>query len=179
MIETERLILRPWKDEDKEPFARMNANPEVMRYFSGTMSRAESDAAVARYINHQSDHGYCFWAVEEKAEGAFIGFVGLNNPNDLPLDNCVEIGWRLDPKYWGKGYATEGAHASLRFGFDEKGLDEILSITTHNNKPSRAVMERLGMTWDPNEDFPDPELDADHPLSLLVLYRLKREDYSK
>lgn len=179
MITTERLILRSWREEDKEPFARMNANPEVMRYFPKTQTRSESDAVVERFKAHQEKYGYCFWAVEEKQSGDFIGFVGIfNSPFEAHFTPCVEIGWRLDPKFWGKGYATEAAHASLKYGFDEVGLDEIVALTTHNNKPSMAVMERIGMTREKSDDFNHPGLDVSHPLQPHVLYRLRRENYS-
>lgn len=180
MLETERLILRLWREEDKEPFARMNANSDVMRYFPKTLSRAESDAAVERYKSHEEKYGYCFWAVEEKQSGDFVGFVGISNsPFEAHFTPCVEIGWRLAPEYWGKGYATEAAHASLKYGFDEVGLDEIVSFTTHNNLPSMAVMERIGMVRKEADDFNHPNLDASHPLCPHVFYRIRREDYRR
>jgi len=179
MLVTERLILRPWREEDKEPFARMNANPEVMRYFSSILSREESDAQVEWFDKHMSEYGYCMWVAEEKETGDFAGFVGLNNiGHDLPFTPAVEIGWRLSSAYWGKGYATEAAQASLKDGFDRAGLGQIVAYTAQTNLPSIAVMKRLGMNQDKDGGFLHPELPEDHVLRPHVLYRLNREDYS-
>lgn len=179
MIETERLILRPWKEKDKEPFARLNADVQVMRYFPNILSREESDAQVDWFDAHMAKYDYCMWAVEEKETGAFTGFVGLNNVgHDLPFTPAVEIGWRLSSAYWGKGYATEAAHASLQDGFDRADLGQIVAYTAQANLLSIAVMKRLGMTLDEDGGFLHPELPEDHVLRPHVLFRLNREDYS-
>lgn len=174
---TARLRLRPWRQSDHEPFARLNGDAEVMRYFPAVLTRAESDAMIARAQQRTEEAGFCFQPIEEKVSGRFLGFVGLNRPAypvPLPFDPCVEIGWRLSRGAWGKGYASEAARAWLRFGFETLGLEEIVSFTFAGNDRSRKVMERLGMTRDPADDFLHPMLAADHPLASHVLYRLSR-----
>ena len=129
MLETERLLLRGWQPSDDAPFAALNADPEVTRYLSGPMTRGESDELVARIRGHWQDHGFGLYAVEVKDSGAFAGFVGLAIPSFLPdVLPAVEVGWRLAREHWGKGYATEGARASLRYGFEELELRQIISI---------------------------------------------------
>lgn len=179
-IYTERLHLRRWKESDKEPFAVMNADPVVMEFFPKLMSREESDALAndieARFLRQ----GFGLWAVELKKTGQFIGFVGLNVPQfEAPFMPAVEIGWRLAKEYWGKGYATEAAKAVLDVAFNKLGLNEIVSFTVPANLPSRKVMERLGMTHNPADDFAHTKLPADHPLSKHVLYRISREQWQK
>ena len=166
MIRTERLLLRPWREEDREPFAALNADPVVMEHFPSTMSREESDAFVDFNIRTIDERDWGLWAVD--AHGTFIGFVGLNEPNFMP---GVEVGWRLAHDAWGHGYATEAAQASLAFARDELGLDEVISFTTTTNLRSRRVMERIGMTHDPKDDFDHPRVD-DPRLRRHVLYRL-------
>ena len=168
MIRTERLVLRQWREEDKEPFAALNADPVVMEHFPSTMTREESDAFVERCAAAIASRGWGFWAVE--AEGTFIGFVGLNEPGFMP---GVEIGWRLARDAWGRGYATEAARAVLAFAFDELGLAEVISFTTVENRRSRRVMERIGMTHDPDGDFDHPRV-TDERIRPHVLYRLAR-----
>lgn len=173
-LTTARLLLRDWRDADREAFAEMNADPEVMRYFAAPLSRVESDAMVERMRSHHDERGWGLWAVELAATGVFIGFVGLAVPRHaLPFMPCVEIGWRLARAHWHQGYATEGARAALDFGFGVLGLEEIVSFTALGNRPSRAVMERLGMV-DANEDFDHPGLPAGHALRRHCLYRLRR-----
>ena len=174
VIETDRLLLRPWVDEDREAFAALNADPEVMRYFPSTLDRAESDALLDTARQRSGEDGICFQPVVVKESGSFIGFVGLNQPRHaLPFAPCVEIGWRLARSAWGHGYASEAARAWLRFGFETLNLDEIVSFTTVTNTPSRRVMERLGMQRDKEGDFDHPALDGGHPLVRHVLYRLR------
>lgn len=175
MIETERLILRQWRAEDFAPFGQMNADPVVMEYFPKLLSREESDGFAAKFKGLIEKNGWGLFAVEIKETGEFIGFVGLNPVDyDTPFTPAVEIAWRLARPYWGKGYATEAAQAALRYGFETLGLAEIVAFTTEQNSRSRAVMERLGMERDPEEDFDHPKLPAGHPLLRHVLYRLKR-----
>jgi len=173
VLKTERLVLRPWRDEDLAPFAAMNADPEVMRHFPATLSRAESDAMVGRVREHFALRGYGNWAVEVPGVTSFAGFIGLNVPRfEAHFTPCVEIGWRLATACWGKGYATEGARAALVFGLETLKLPEIVSFTAIDNLPSRRVMERLGMRRDPAEDFDHPSLPEGHRLRRHVLYRL-------
>lgn len=173
MIETERLILRPWRDSDLESFARMNSDPRVMEFLLKPLSREESDAWVARAREHDSRHGFGLNAVELKETGAFIGYVGLAIPAyELPCSPCVEIGWRLAADHWNRGFASEGAKAALRDGFDRVGLREIVSFTVPLNVRSRRVMEKIGMTRDLGGDFDHPRVPVGHPLRRAVLYRI-------
>ncbi|WP_250460320.1 GNAT family N-acetyltransferase [Microbulbifer litoralis] len=170
--QTERLLLRQWRDADREPFAALCADPQVMEYFPSTLDRAASDAAVDRQIAHIDANGWGFWAVERREDGAFIGFVGLKHaPAELPFAPCVEIGWRLAREYWGRGYAVEAARESVRVAFNELQLAEIVSFTVTQNAPSRKVMERLQMREMP-QTFEHPLLPADSPLRRHCLYRL-------
>lgn len=172
---TPRLILRGWRDDDLAEFAAMNADPEVMAYFPGTRERAESDSLVARIREHFERHGFGFWAVEAPGTAPFIGFTGLWKTDfEAPFTPCVEIGWRLATRFWGRGYATEAATASLRFGFETLALDEIVSFAAARNLRSRQVMERIGMVRDPDGDFDHPMLAPDSPHRRHVLYRLQR-----
>ena len=178
MLQTERLILRTWKVADRGPFAQLNADPSVMRYFPVTLSRPESDALVDAIEAHHSIHGFGLWAVEEKATGAFMGFIGLNIPSfQAHFTPTVEIGWRLAQPFWGKGYATEGARQALSYGFQGLGLSEIVSFTATVNRPSIAVMKRLGMTYNPVDDFEHPRLCPGHPLRPHVLYRMLQSQH--
>lgn len=179
VIETARLLLRPWREEDKAPFAAMNGDPCVMRYFPSVLTRDESDAMVDTARARAAADGICFQPVIEKAGGSFIGFVGLNRPrHPLPFLPCIEIGWRLARSAWGQGYASEAAQAWLRFGFETQGLDEIVSFTAVLNAPSRRVMERIGMRRDTAADFAHPAIDGASPLSPHVLYRLGVKDWA-
>ncbi|HRA27889.1 GNAT family N-acetyltransferase [Ornithinibacter sp.] len=172
---TERLVLRQWRESDLEPFARLNADPEVMRYFPAPLSREQSDAMVDRLSGHIEAEGWGMWALERRDTGEFIGFTGLGVPRQvLPFQPCVEVGWRLAATAWGHGFATEAAREALRVGFDELGLTEIVSFTAVPNMRSRAVMERLGMVRDAAEDFDHPAVDVGHPVRRHVLYRTVR-----
>jgi RimJ/RimL family protein N-acetyltransferase len=174
---TDRLLLREWHQEDREPFGAMNADPEVMALMSRALDRAASDAFLDRIVAHWRDDGYGLWAVERRDDGAFLGFVGLAPPNfEAAFTPCVEIGWRLATAAWGHGYATEAAGAVLDWGFETLGLAEIVSFTTVANARSRAVMERLGLTHDPAEDFDHPNLPVGHPIRRHVLYRVRAAD---
>ena len=167
-LRTERLVLRQWREEDREPFAALNADPVVMEHFPSTMTREASDAFVDFNIATIAERGWGLWAVE--ANGAFIGFVGLNEPRFRP---GVEIGWRLRRTAWGHGYATEAALAVLDYAFDELGLDEVISFTTVENQRSRRVMERIGMTHDTADDFDHPNV-TNERIRPHVLYRVAR-----
>jgi RimJ/RimL family protein N-acetyltransferase len=171
-----RLLLREWRAEDLEPFARMNGDPRVMEFFPAVLSREESDALVERIETHFAKHDFGLWAAEHSADGAFIGFIGLSFPSfEAHFTPCVEIGWRLAAEYWGRGLATEGAREAVRYAFEGVGLDSIVSMTVPANRASRRVMEKLGMTHDPADDFDHPNLPLGHPLCRHVLYRLRRK----
>jgi RimJ/RimL family protein N-acetyltransferase len=179
-LDTARLRLRQWRDEDLAPFARLNADAEVMRHFPARLSREASDAMANRIRGKIAERGWGLWAVEERASGDFIGFIGLQPPTaQLPCSPCIEIGWRLARAAWGKGYATEGARASLRAGFESIGLDEIVAFTALGNRRSRAVMERLGMLEDAKGAFDHPSVPEGSPLRAHCLYRLRRERWAR
>ena len=168
-----RVRLRRWRDEDRAPFAAMNADPRVMEFFPATLSRAESDRVADRIEAHFGRHGFGLWAVEVPGVAPFVGFTGLSVPRfDAPFMPCVEIGWRLAAAHWSHGYATEAARLALDYGFRTLGLIEIVSFTTATNLRSRAVMERLGMRRDPADDFDHPSLPNGYSLQRHVLYRL-------
>lgn len=183
-LDTPRLRLRQWRDDDLVPFARLNADPRVMEHFPAPLERAASDAAVMCLRAEIADRGWGFWAVEAKdhaAEGAgrFIGFTGLRIPAvPLPIGPCVEIGWRLAHEHWGRGYASEAARAALDYGFATLGLDEIVSFTALQNTRSQAVMRRIGMTHR-GEVFEHPGVAPGHPLRAHCLYRLTRQDWER
>src|SRR5213075_2022865 len=146
-----------WRTADLEPFARLNADPQVMEFFPARLDRQASDAVAGRIEAKIAERGWGLWAAELKASGEFMGFIGLQPPIvELPCSPCVEVGWRLAQAYWGKGLATEGARAALRFGFENLGLSEIVSLTVPTNRRSRAVMERLGMQEDRAGTFEHP-----------------------
>jgi RimJ/RimL family protein N-acetyltransferase len=171
MIETSRLVLRPWRDSDLVPFAELNADPIVMRFLRGVLTRDESDAYVQRVQRHMAEHGFCKWAVEAPGVAPFIGAVGISNVRfEASFTPAVEIAWRLDRRFWGQGYATEAAMAAMADGFTRVGLREIVAITTLGNIASQRVMQRLGMTR--SIEFNHPLLAADSPLRRHILYRL-------
>jgi RimJ/RimL family protein N-acetyltransferase len=175
-LETERLLLRQWRPADRAPFAAMNADPVVMRHFPRPMTRAESDGLADRLEAGIAERGWGLWAVEVRAGGAFAGFVGLQpvtNPS-MPVAPAVEIGWRLAAGFHGHGYATEAARRVVAYAFDELALPELVSFTTVQNRASRRVMEKLGMTRDPAGDFDHPTVPADWAERRHVLYRLRR-----
>lgn len=177
-LRTSRLRLRRWHASDREPFARLNADPVVMEHFPGPLTRLESDAFVDRIEAGLEERGYGLWAVEVFGESSFIGFIGLNPATfEAPFTPALEVGWRLDRGHWGRGYATEGALAALAFAFEELGEDEVVSFTTVANSRSRAVMERLGMTRDPTDDFEHPNVPEGHPIRPHVLYRIDRRTW--
>jgi RimJ/RimL family protein N-acetyltransferase len=176
MIETERLHLRAWRDDDREPFAAMGRDPEVMATLGPLLSRAESDAGVERMHRHQAKHGFCFWAIERRADGAFLGFCGLKTePAAAPhLEGEIEIGWRLRRDAWGQGFAREAAQAALGWGFARLPHPRIVAITTPGNVRSWGLMERLGMYRLADGDFEHPALPAGDPLRPHVTYAINR-----
>lgn len=173
-ISTQRLRLRQWREADRAPFAEMSADPVVMEFYPAPSTRERCDASVDLWSSEIAGRGWSNWALELGASGEFIGFVGLTVPwRVLPFTPCVEVGWRLARPHWGMGYATEAAHAALAFGFQEVGLDEIVSFTALVNRRSRAVMERIGMT-NADEDFEHPAVPEGHPLRPHCLYRIRK-----
>jgi len=176
-LRTERLLLRHWRDADLEPFAALNGDPETMRFFPAPLTRAESDAFAEHVRRRLEAEGWGLWAVEAPGVADFVGFVGLARPSfEAHFTPAVEVGWRLAREHWGKGYATEAARAAVAHGFGELGLDEIVSFTSRLNVPSIRVMERIGMTHDPADDFEHPRVPAGHPLRPHVLYRLRPDN---
>jgi ribosomal-protein-alanine N-acetyltransferase len=176
VLRTERLLLREWRPEDREPFARLNADPEVMEFFPAPLTREQSDAFVDRIEEQFAEHGLGVWAVEDLATGEFIGFAGLLQQRfEAPFTPAFEIGYRLARHTWGQGLATEAARAAVADAFERAALREIVSLTAVGNVRSRAVMRRLGMTHDPADDFDHPRVPDGHPLKRHVLYRLSVE----
>ncbi len=175
VIETSRLRLRDWTDGDLPAFAAMNADPRVMEYLPQVLTGAQSDELGNRIRENLQRRGFGLWAVEIIGGEPFIGFVGLSVPNfQARFTPCVEVGWRLAHGHWGNGYATEAGATAIQFGFENAGLEKIVSFTTAGNARSRRVMERLGMSHSPADDFEHPGLPADHPLLPHVLYTLSR-----
>ena len=168
-LRTDRLVLRRWLDTDRAPFAQLNADAEVMRFFPAPLSSADSDDLAARADAMFDLHGYGLWALERRDTGEFIGFTGLAPmPDGIPGSGGVEVGWRLARAAWGQGFATEAATAALEFGFETLGLAEVNSITAVTNIRSRRVMERLGMR--PADEFEHPRLPVGSPLRPHVRY---------
>lgn len=179
LLASPRIQLRPWKDADREPFAAMTADPEVMRHFPATLTREESNAWVDRAMRKIDERGWGFWAIDYLAEAGsvskFAGFTGLNiSDPELPFGPCVEVGWRLAPQFWGLGLASEAARLALRAGFESIGLDEIVAMTTLRNTRSRAVMHRLDMQESASDEFDHPAFPADSPERRCCVYRLLR-----
>lgn len=169
-LRTPRLLLREWRDEDAAAFAAMSADPALTEFLL-----PPSPDWVARARRHWDEHGFGQFVVELPGECAFIGAIGLDRLRwAVPFAPAVEAAWRLARPYWGQGYATEAARAVVEDGFFRLGFDEIVAFTAVGNRRSSSVMERLGMSRDPAEDFDHPRLPAGHPLRRHVLYRLRR-----
>ncbi|MFC4224854.1 GNAT family N-acetyltransferase [Lysinibacter cavernae] len=171
-VRTNRLLLRNWQPSDSAPFIAMGQDSQVMQFFPSVLSQAESQAFIDRQQSHITERGWGFWAIEH--DGAFIGFTGLATVGFAAhFTPAVEIGWRLTPEAWGHGFATEAASAAIDIAFHSLGLDQVVSFTASQNTPSRAVMERLGMTNEPADNFDHPRLPEGHPLRAHVLYRAR------
>lgn len=164
-LRTARLLLRRWTDADRDPFAAVNADPVVMRFFPAPLTREQSDAFADRVEAHFVEHGYGLWAVE--VDGEFAGFTGLMWQDGLPFSPALEVGWRLAERFWGRGLATEAARAALGVGLRE--VDSVVSMTAVLNEPSWRVMERIGMRRE--GEFDHPRVPTGHPLVRHVLYR--------
>lgn len=174
-LRTGRLLLRDWRDDDLEPFAALARDAAVMQ-FLWPLDRAGSDAMAQRVRAHCRQHGFGLWAVELPEVAPFIGFIGLCHiPQRMPFPPAVEVGWRLASAHWGHGYATEGARAALDAGFGQFGLTDVVSYTVPANLRSQRVMQRLGMSHDPADDFDHPRAPMGHPLCRHVLYRMSRD----
>ena len=173
VLRTERLLLREWRESDRDAWAAMNADPEVMEHFPATLDRAAADAAFDRIGGTLAERGWGLWAVEH--DGAFLGFTGLAPVGfEAHFTPATEIGWRLARSAWGRGFATEAARVALDYAWNDLGLDAVVSLTSVGNTRSRAVMERLGMTRDPADDFENPRVPEGSPQRPHVLYRLAR-----
>jgi RimJ/RimL family protein N-acetyltransferase len=173
-LHTERLLMRRWRDSDREPFAELNADPDTMRFFPSTLDRAGSDKLVDLIEQRFDEQGFGMWALEVTSTGEFIGFTGLNPmPDDVPGAGGMEVGWRLARSAWHHGYATEAARGALDVWFDGLGNTRVYSMTAVLNEPSQAVMRRLGLTeysrWD------HPRIPDGNPLRPSVTYRLIRD----
>lgn len=178
IIETKRLILRTWKEEDKEPYFLINSDPKVIEFLRGPLTMEQTREFIQAMNNQNDKYGYTLWAVELKDSSKLIGFIGLNYTNwESNFTPAVEVGWRLSSEYWGKGYATEGAKASLDYGFNKIGLKEIVSFTVPANIRSLEVMKKIGLKRDVNGNFSHPKLPKDHYLSQHVLYRLTKNSF--
>jgi RimJ/RimL family protein N-acetyltransferase len=176
-VQTERVILRQWRPEDRPLFAAINADAQVMKYFPSTLSKAQSDALVDRVSNDISVSGWGFWAAERVDTAEFIGFVGINYSADgLPFAPCVDIGWRLGSQHWGQGFATEAAHGAMAFAFTHANVEKLVSMTSLANTASERVMQKLGMIKLP-KTFLHPKIAQGHLLQEHVLYELSRDQW--
>lgn len=175
IIETERLILRTWQESDADAFFRINEDPKVIEFLPGPLTMQKVQDFMSAMNQQWQEKHYTLWAAEEKASGKLAGFIGLSwLALPPPFVPSVEIGWRLGSEFWYQGYATEGANAAMRWGFDECGLDEIVAITVPANVRSQRVMTKLGMQRDLDGDFAHPRLPVDHRLSQHILFRIKK-----
>ncbi|MGH8950517.1 MAG: GNAT family N-acetyltransferase [Acidimicrobiia bacterium] len=178
-VETERLILRRWRERDRDEFAALNADPEVMEHFPNVLTTEESDQMLRRIDRQFEEFGFGLWAVDIKWAKKFIGFCGLAVPTfQTPFTPAVEIGWRFAKDQWGSGYATEAAKAVLDFGFEQADLEQILSWTIPANERSQRVMQRLGMKRAPDLDFDHPRFLHVERLRRHVVYRITREEWA-
>ena len=180
ITQTQRLVIRNWRKGDEELFYHINSDAKVMEFFATRRDRQQSIELMQLLMKWISETGYGFYAVEKKADGEPIGFAGLSLPKLEPHlpEGTVEIGWRLGADHWGNGYATEAAEALLQFGFEQRGLDEIVSFAVEDNVRSTAVMKRIGMRPDPARDFDHPSVPDTHPhLRRHVLYAITNNEW--
>jgi 3-dehydroquinate dehydratase/shikimate dehydrogenase len=180
IIQTARLILRKWREEDLQAFAEMNADPIVREFFPSTLNKDESDQLALNIIKDINEQGWGFWALSTKDSDDFIGFIGLSKPTfQAHFTPTVEIGWRLAHHFWGKGYGTEGALAVLKYAFETLHLPEVTSFTAVQNVRSQKIMKKIGLHHDPVDNFDHPLLADGHWLKRHVLYRLTKEEWNK
>ena len=175
--ETKRLIIRDWLDSDIPHYIALNLDPHALRYFPRVYQKDESIADVIKFQHQLKIEGYTIYACELKSDNSFIGFVGLNKRTDMPFSPCIEIGWRLLQKYWGKGYAPEAAKKCLEVGFNDFLINEIVAFTPKINLPSIRVMQKIGMHYIEEDDFHHYKLTKDHQLSLHVLYKITNQQF--
>ena len=175
-LRTRRTLLRDWRDSDLPAWVEMNADPEVRRWFSSISTADEALAEAGRVRSQIAQRGWGMWALEIPGVLPFAGFVGLHVPTyEAPFMPAVELGWRLPRVAWGQGWASEAAAAAAAFAFEVLQLDALVACTVPGNAPSRRVMQRLGMSHDPADDFDHPRVPSDHPFHRHVLYRLTVE----
>lgn len=180
IIYTDRLILRPWCESDFKVYAKINADPRVREYFSTLLTEEESNQQIRHFMVRIEESGWGIWAVSVPGVSEFIGFIGLEQIDfTAHFTPAIEIGWRLAYEFWGQGYATEGAIAALKYGFETLKLDEIVAIATKENYRSRHVMEKIKMHHDPKEDFDHPKISEGNKLRRHVLYRLKHQEWEE
>ncbi len=178
ILETDRLILRTWSEDDLIPMLYINQDPKVCEFLPGLGNLLTTQAMLDRFINHFNAFQFSIYAVELKKTSEMIGFLGLIPPSfESHFTPAIEIGWRLASQHWNNGYATEGAKTVLHYAFTQLNLDEIVSFTVINNLASRRVMQKIGLHHNPQDDFDHPMLEQDSPLKPHVLYRLNRSDY--
>jgi len=176
-VQTKRLILRQWKDEDRVEFAALCADPDVMEFFPNTLTPQQSDQLIDRFSADISASGWGYWAAERKDTRQFIGFIGINSvPSGLPFAPCVDIGWRLASQHWGYGFATEGAFASLSYAFQNANLEQVVSMTPVQNQASEKVMQKIGMI-NSEQNFMHPKLSDGHTLQEHVLYMITKQQW--
>lgn len=174
-LRTQRLLLRDWRPSDLDAFAALNADPVVMEHFADTITREQSDQLAEVIRLELAVEGWGLWATEVPGVSDFIGFIGLHRATwEAPFNPSVEIGWRLVHSAWGHGYAPEGAREVLRFAFEEAGLHEVTSFTYEGNLRSRRVMEKIGLSHDPSDDFEHPNVPVGHRIRPHVVYRGQR-----
>ncbi len=177
-LATDRLLLRRWRQSDRLPFQKLHADPRVMESMPAPLSPEESDQLMDRIEEHFEHYGFGLFAAELLENQTFVGFIGLSVPTfDALFMPAVEIGWRLAAEHWGRGLATEGARAVVRYAFEDLRLPSLVSFTPTQNLRSRRVMEKLGMVHDPSGDFDHPRLPEGHALRRHVLYRLDRQTW--
>jgi RimJ/RimL family protein N-acetyltransferase len=174
-IETERLILREWRDEYRAPFHAMSSDTRVMATLGPLMTRAESDALIDRVVARQAEYGHTFWALERKVDAVFLGWCGIVIvPEGIPIAGLPEIGWRLAHHAWGHGFAMEAAIASLNWAFGVGNMERVWAYTSAGNDRSWGLMERLGMTRHHDLDFDHPNVPDGSPLKRHIAYSISR-----
>ncbi len=173
-IETARLLLRGWRDEDVEPWIAMNADPRVSEFLGKPYGRDRSVSQASEMRERLEARGYGWWVVQARGGPSFVGAICLQEvPFEAPFTPAYEVGWRFRAESWGRGYATEGARGALDFAFESLHWEEVVAFTAASNLRSARVMQRLGMTHDPRDDFEHPRLEPGHPLRRHVLYRIR------
>ena len=179
VIETDRLVLRSWREGDLAPFHAICSDPQVMATLGPLLSLDETAALIGRVEAEERAHGHTFWALERKADSRLIGWCGIIRGAVGPVEGKAEIGWRLASDCWGAGYASEAARASVDWLFANLADDTAWAITHTGNLRSRAVMERLGMRYCAGLDFDHPRVPEGNQLRPHVTYALARADWGQ